>query len=65
MLLILGNVAKMLPVVRERLLLDVNSRTAHLVSKQFSIRFTIWLRIALRESRILNRTLGSMPYKNS
>jgi len=41
MLLILGNVAKMLPVVRERLLLDVNSRTAHLVSKQFSITFTI------------------------
>jgi hypothetical protein len=41
MLLIFGNVAKMLAVVRERLLLDGNSRTAHLVSKTVTGQITI------------------------
>lgn len=41
MLLILGNVAKMLPVVREHLLFGPRSRTAHLVFKAFTGQITM------------------------
>jgi hypothetical protein len=42
MLLIFGNVAKMLPVkVRGRLLFDARSRKAHLFSQDYSGKFTL------------------------